>query len=56
MYAQSLQHMYQAWQQGNPDYAQNWYRFVQLATKWLGASEDEVVQTLGKCSWFHRGP
>jgi len=54
MYTQSLQHMYQAWQQGNPDYIQDWYRFVQLATKWLGVNEDEIMQTLSKCRWFHR--
>jgi|DEB19_MinimDraft_2_1074335.scaffolds.fasta_scaffold23399_2 hypothetical protein len=55
MYTQSLQHMYQAWQQDNPTYIEDWYKFVQLAAKWLDASTNDVIIILNQCAWFKQG-
>jgi hypothetical protein len=44
--------MYQAWQQGNEDYASNWLEFVKLAAKWDNTSVESMTATLLKYSWF----
>jgi hypothetical protein len=44
--------MYQQWQQGNDNYALDWFRFVELVAKEYKISEDEIIRELQKHSWF----
>lgn len=54
MQEQQLLHMYQAWQQGQDDYARNWQRFVILAAGWCAVSSDDVLRELEKYNWFKK--
>ena len=56
MYERELQHMYQAWQQGNSDYINNWAKFVELAAKQTGRRADEIMSVLQKTYWFMWSP
>lgn len=47
-----LHTMYQQWQQGNDNYALDWFRFVELVAKEYKISEDEIIRELQKHSWF----
>lgn len=47
-----LQHIYQAWQQGNEHYERDWSYFVEYAAKHTGTSGDKVMQVLQRCYWF----
>jgi hypothetical protein len=51
----SLQHMYQAWIQGNQNYIRDWYYFVEFAAKQCGTSGDNIMRELQKYSWFEWG-
>ena len=48
-----LQHIYQAWQQGNDHYERDWSYFVEYAAKRLNTSGDKVMQVLQRCHWFN---
>ena len=52
MNEQTLQHMHQAWQQGNDDYEQDWKRFVEFAARMSSTPEDDVMAVLRQCRWF----
>ena len=47
-----LRHMYQAWQQQNDDYIQDWMAFVQYAATINGSVADIMLKELVKYSWF----
>jgi hypothetical protein len=47
-----LQHIYQAWQQGNDHYERDWSYFVEYAAQRLGTTGDQVIRVLQKCHWF----
>ena len=47
-----LQHMHQAWQQGNENSQLDWSYFVEYAAKQLNTSGDKIVQVLQRCHWF----
>lgn len=49
-----LEHMYQAWQQGQEDYVRNWASFVEWAAKLNNTTGDVVMRELQKCHWFQR--
>lgn len=48
----NLQHMYQAWRQGNEDYVRDWAFFVELAARENNTSCDRVMDELKKYHWF----
>ena len=50
----NLQHMYQAWLQGNENYVREWANFVDWAARFNGTTFDIVFQELQKCNWFER--
>jgi len=50
----NLQHMYQAWIQGNEDYARDWYRFVEWAAIINNATTDNILEELKNYSWFKK--
>ena len=52
MMERQLQHIYQAWQQGNEDYKKNWSYFVEYAARELNIPGDQVMQILMRCDWF----
>lgn len=52
MIESQLQHIYQAWQQGNDHYERDWSYFVEYAAKKLNMSGDKVMQVLQRCYWF----
>ena len=54
MFEQRLLHMYQAWQQGQPDYARRGQQFVILAAGWLGETPDNILRELEKYKWFKK--
>lgn len=47
-----LYNMYQQWQQGKEDIGSEWVEFVELASKELGTTEDNIIRSLQKYSWF----
>jgi hypothetical protein len=47
-----LQHVYQAWQQGNEHYVRDWSYFVEYAAKKFNTTGDRVIQVLQRCHWF----
>ena len=47
-----LYEMYQQLQQGKEDIADEWVEFVELASKELGTTEDNIIRSLQKYSWF----
>ena len=51
----TLQHMYQAWQQGNENYARDWYNFVEFAARQCNTTGDLVMRELQKYYWFKKG-
>jgi len=51
----SLQHMYQAWMQGQEDYARDWYNFVEFAARQCNTTGDLVMRELQKYYWFKKG-
>ena len=53
--SRSLQHMYQAWIQGNENYVRDWYAFVEFAARQCGTTGDVVMKELQKYYWFKRG-
>jgi len=53
--SRSLQHMYQAWMQGQDDYARDWYSFVEFAARQCGTTGDIVMRELQKYYWFKKG-
>jgi hypothetical protein len=53
--ARTIQHMYQAWRQGNDQYVRDWYNFVEFAAKQCNTTGDVVMRELQKHSWFERG-
>jgi hypothetical protein len=54
MTEQQLQHIYQAWQQGNEHYARDWAYFVEYAAKRLGTTGDTILRVLHRCHWFEK--
>ena len=52
MVTRALEHMYQAWQQGNDNYASDWYLFVSLAANHYQVSIVEILKILEDCPWF----
>jgi hypothetical protein len=52
MNERELQHMYQAWQQGNDHYKRDWSYFVEFTAKHLNKTQFEVMQALQRCQWF----
>jgi len=50
----NLQHMYQAWIQGNEDYARDWYRFVEWAAMINITTTDNILEELKNYSWFKK--
>lgn len=53
--SRSLQHMYQAWMQGNDQYVRDWYNFVEFAARQCNTTGDTVMRELQKYSWFRWG-
>ena len=49
-----LQKMYQAWQQGNENYARDWADFVEWAARWYQTTGDAIVRELQKHYWFQK--
>ena len=47
-----LYNMYQQWQQGKEDIGSEWVEFVELSSKELGTTEDNIIRSLQKYSWF----
>jgi hypothetical protein len=47
-----LYEMYQQWQQGKENIADEWVEFVELVSKELGTTEDTVIRSLQKYAWF----
>jgi len=47
-----LLYMYQAWQQGNEYYAEQWVDFVELVASQSIRKQDEIIRELQKYSWF----
>jgi len=56
MNERQLQHIYQAWQQGNDHYERDWSYFVEYAAKRLNTTGDKVMQILHRCHWFKYTP
>jgi hypothetical protein len=48
----NLQHMYQAWQQGNNDYVRDWARFVEMAATQTNTRADVIMRELQAAEWF----
>ena len=53
--SRTLQHMYQAWMQGNDRYVRDWYLFVEYVAKQCNTTGDAVMRELQKYSWFEWG-
>lgn len=54
MMQSNLQHMYQAWLQGNDNYVRDWAKFVEWASSMNNTPADIIMQELQKCYWFKR--
>lgn len=48
-----LQHMYQAWCDGNELYIKNWSEFVYKTSMHFHITTDETMKELQKYSWFY---
>ena len=55
MDTRTLQHMYQAWMQGQENYVRDWYDFVEWAAKMNNTTGDAVMRILQTCHWFEKG-
>jgi len=44
--------MYQAWQQGNEYYAEQWVDFVEFVATQTHRQQDTIIRELQKYSWF----
>jgi hypothetical protein len=53
--SRTLQHMYQAWCQGQENHVQDWCRFVEFAAGHCGTTGDVIMRELQKYYWFKRG-
>ena len=53
--SRTLQHMYQAWSQGQEDYVRDWCKFVEFAARQCNTTSDQVMKELQKYYWFRRG-
>ena len=51
-----LHAMYQAWQQDNDTFVQDWSVFVEMAGRELRRSPDEIIRQLQTYSWFRWTP
>lgn len=49
-----LQRMYQAWQQGNDHFLQDWYYFAQYAARLNDTNTEIMLETLQKYHWFEK--
>jgi len=47
-----LLHMYQAWQQGNEYYVEQWVDFVEFVATQTHRQQDTIIRELQKYSWF----
>lgn len=54
MDARSLEHMYQAWCQGQEDATRDWVAFVECAAKWNNTTADNVMRILQTTYWFQK--
>ena len=52
--ARTLHHMYQAWCQDQENPERDWSYFVEHASKWTGASGDQIMQVLQTTYWFKK--
>jgi len=48
--------MYQAWQQGNEDYIEQWVDFVEFVQTQTHLQQDAIIRELQKYSWFYWRP
>ena len=48
----NLQHMYQAWRQGNENYVRDWAFFVEWAAIQNNTTTDIIMKDLQQYSWF----
>jgi len=46
-----LQHMYQAWIQGNTEHVNDWHIFADWAATFNNKSVEEVLELLKNCPW-----
>jgi hypothetical protein len=53
MDSRQLQHMYQAWQQGNDHHVRDWLSFVEYAARIHGTTPDAVMRVLQTTYWFN---
>lgn len=49
-----LEIMYQQWMQDNTSYIYRWFEFVELASKQMPASQQEIIDALTKTYWFKK--
>jgi hypothetical protein len=54
MDSRSLQHMYQAWAQGQEDATRDWVNFVEWAAKWNNTTGDNIMRILQTTYWFKK--
>jgi hypothetical protein len=52
MTERNLQHIYQAWQQGNEHYVRDWAKFVEHAARCNRTTGDIIMKELQKYYWF----
>ena len=52
MDSRQLQHMYQAWMQGQEDYVRDWVHFVEWAARMNNTTGDVVMKVLQTTYWF----
>lgn len=51
MDSRQLQHMYQAWIQGNTDYIGDWQKFAVWAASFNINTAEEILEHLKNCHW-----
>ena len=44
--------MYQAWQQQNSEYIQDWLQFIEYASRIYGITQELLMKELSNYSWF----
>ena len=49
-----LETMYQQWIQDNAAYAHRWFEFVDMASKQMSATQQEVMDALATTYWFKK--
>jgi hypothetical protein len=54
MMQNNLQHIYQAWQQGNDHYVRDWAHFVEWAASITNTTSDSILKQLENCHWFKK--